>query len=204
MINCPSKNAIVSEEAMEQFCREYVNKLSIVLDNREWSDVQQLAGLMFDAWRDRRQLLICGNGGSAGNAIHLANDLLYGVGGDRMPGMKVEALSANPSVLTCLGNDIGYENIFSEQLRSKAEIGDMLIVLSGSGNSENVVRALDVANNMKMRTVAIVGYSGGRCLELAELSIHFAINDMQICEDLQLIVGHMCMQWLDKRSKENV
>jgi D-sedoheptulose 7-phosphate isomerase len=169
--------------------------------SRKWGDVQQLAESMYSAWRERRQLFLCGNGGSAGNAIHLANDFLYGVGGNNLSGMKVEALSANPSVLTCLGNDIGFEEIFSVQLRSKADSGDLLIVLSGSGNSKNVVRALEVGNEIGMKTVAILGYSGGQCLNLAQLPIHCSIDDMQICEDLQLIIGHMCMQWLYKKSR---
>lgn len=187
---------------MEHFCQSYVAKLSMVLESRKWGDVQQLAELMYVAWRDKRQLFLCGNGGSAGNAIHLANDFLYGIGGNSIPGMKVEALSANPSVLTCLANDIGYNEIFSQQLRSKAEVDDILIVLSGSGNSANVVRALEVGNAIKMKTVAILGYTGGRCLELAQLPIHCHIDDMQISEDLQLIIGHMCMQWLYNKSKD--
>ena len=69
-------------------------------------------------------------------------------------------------------------------------------MLSGSGNSPNVIRALEVANEMGMKTFAILGYSGGRCLELAQVPIHFEVNDMQISEDLQIVVGHMCMQWL--------
>ena len=126
--------------------------------------------------------------------MHLANDFLYGVGSEHNTGIKVESLSANPAVLTCLANDIGYDEIYAHQLKVKADADDVLVILSGSGNSANVVRALEVGNEIKMRTFAIVGYSGGRCKELAETPIYFPINDMQIAEDLQLIVGHMCMQ----------
>ena len=77
----------------------------------------------------------------------------------------------------------------------------MLIVLSGSGNSQNVVKALEVGNDIGMRTFAILGYSGGKCKKLAQYPIHFEIEDMQIAEDLQLIVGHMCMQWLAENGK---
>ena len=110
--------------------------------------------------------------------------------------MRVEALSANPAVLTCLANDIGYEQIYAEQLRVKANPSDVLIVFSGSGNSPNVVAALEMGNSMGMKTFAVLGYSGGKCKEIAQHSIHFDIDDMQIAEDLQLVVGHMCMQWL--------
>jgi D-sedoheptulose 7-phosphate isomerase len=111
-------------------------------------------------------------------------------------GIRVEALSANSAVITCLGNDVGYDDIFSHQLKVKAKKDDVLIVLSGSGNSQNVVKAIEVGNEIGVKTFAILGYDGGRCKEIAHFPIHFAIDDMQISEDLQLIVGHMCMQWL--------
>ena len=111
-------------------------------------------------------------------------------------GLKVESLSANPAVLTCLANDLGYENVYAEQLRVKAEPGDVLIVLSGSGKSPNVVEALEVGAAKGMTTFAILGFSGGRCKALAQHPIHFPVDDMQIAEDLQMVVGHICMQWL--------
>ena len=114
----------------------------------------------------------------------------------------MEALSANSAVLTCLANDIDYSEIFSEQLRVKADAEDLLIVLSGSGNSRNVVQALETGNTIGMKTFAILGFSGGECLNLAKVPIHFMVNDMQIAEDLQLIVGHMCMQWLSEKIKK--
>ena len=91
--------------------------------------------------------------------------------------MRVEALPANTSILTCLANDKGYESIFSQQLKVKANQNDVLIVLSGSGNSQNVVKALEVGNDIGMRTFAILGYSGGKCKTLAQYPIHFEIDD---------------------------
>ena len=147
-----------------------------------------------------RHVFICGNGGSAANAIHMANDFHYGIGagsGKRLPGLRVEALSANSSIVTCLANDTGYDNIYAHQLEVKGREGDLLIVLSGSGNSANIVRVLETANSMAITSFAILAFSGGRCRELADTCIHFEINDMQIAEDTQLIVGHLCMQWLN-------
>jgi D-sedoheptulose 7-phosphate isomerase len=158
--------------------------------------VPTLGEALRQAWQSGRTIYLCGNGGSAGNANHLANDFLYGAGVTNGGGLKVESLSANPSVLTCLANDIGYENVYAEQLRVKAEVGDVLIVLSGSGNSPNVVKALEVGAAKGMITFAILGFSGGRCKQLAQHPIHFPIDDMQIAEDLQLVIGHICMQWL--------
>ena len=158
--------------------------------------VPTLGEALRESWRTGRTIYLCGNGGSAGNANHLANDFLYGAGVTHGVGLKVESLSANPAVLTCLANDIGYENVYAEQLRVKAEPGDVLIVLSGSGNSPNVVKALEIGAAKGMTTFAILGFSGGKCKQLAQHPIHFAVDDMQIAEDLQMVVGHICMQWL--------
>jgi D-sedoheptulose 7-phosphate isomerase len=148
-------------------------------------------------------VFLAGNGGSAANAIHLANDLQYAIGKEGTVGIRAEALTANASVLTCLANDISYDEVFAHQLRIKGEPGDILIVLSGSGNSPNVVRALETANAIGMRTFAVLGYSGGRCRALAQVPIHFPVDDMQIAEDLQLTVGHMCFQWVRERLRSS-
>lgn len=175
----------------------YSNKLSQALLLPAFKNVVPTLGrALLDARASRNAIYLCGNGGSAANATHLANDLLYGAAGSGGDGLRVEALTANSSVITCLANDVGYDQIFAEQIRVKGARDDLLIALSGSGDSENIVQALLSANAAKMQTFAILGYSGGRCKEIAQHPIHFAIDDMQISEDLQLIVGHMCMQWL--------
>ena len=181
---------------MQQHIKSYTEKLTQALCLDAMQQVPLLGMALREAWQARQCIYLCGNGGSAGNAIHLANDFLYGVGIKNGIGMRVEALSANPAVLTCLANDIGYERIYAEQLRVKANPGDVLIVFSGSGNSPNVVSALEMGNSIGIKTFAVLGYSGGKCKEIAQHPIHFDIDDMQIAEDLQLVVGHMCMQWL--------
>jgi D-sedoheptulose 7-phosphate isomerase len=174
----------------------YSERLQSILAVTDWSSVSQLAEDLKKCWLAKKQVFICGNGGSAGNAIHLANDFLYGIAKRTGAGMRVHALSANSAVMTCLGNDIGYDHIFSEQLAVQGEPGDLLIVLSGSGNSRNIITALEQANKMGIKSCAILGFTGGRSKAIADTSIHFEVYDMQIAEDLQLIVGHMLMQWL--------
>lgn len=180
------------------FFSDYSLRLQKVLNETTWEKVGQLAEALREAWVNGKQVFICGNGGSAGNAIHLANDYLYGIAKNTGLGLRVNALSANPSVLTCLANDIGYDKIFSQQLAVQGQKGDVLIIFSGSGNSPNVVRALEQAKASGIKSFAVLGYSGGKCKELADVPIHFPVDDMQISEDLQLIVGHMLMQWLYK------
>jgi D-sedoheptulose 7-phosphate isomerase len=178
---------------------EYAGKLNEAFKGfQNLETVALLAKSLRIALNEQQQLFLCGNGGSAGNAIHLANDFNYGVDLENGIGLRVDALPANAAVITCLANDEGYDNIFSQQLKVKANKGDILLVLSGSGNSPNVIRALEVGNKIGMQTFAILGFSGGVCKEVAQHSIHFPIDDMQISEDLQLMVGHMCMQWLSQ------
>jgi D-sedoheptulose 7-phosphate isomerase len=181
---------------MQQHITDYSARLSQALALPAIKQVPELAAAFKRAWDTKKTIYLCGNGGSAGNAIHLANDFLYGAGINRGIGLRIESLSANAAVLTCLANDIGYEEVYAEQLRVKANAGDVLVVFSGSGNSPNVVRALEMGNKLGMETFAILGFSGGKCKTVAKTPLHFEIDDMQIAEDLQLIIGHMIMQWL--------
>jgi D-sedoheptulose 7-phosphate isomerase len=185
----------------KNFVSSYSMRLNKAIESIPLEEVHTLAETLQVAWGQKKSIYLCGNGGSAGNAIHIANDWIYGAGVNEGIGLRVEALSANSAVLTCLANDIGYEKIYSEQLRVKANSGDVLIVLSGSGNSPNVAAALEAGNAIGMTTFAILGFDGGKCKSLAHHAIHFEINDMQISEDLQLIVGHICMKWLCQEGK---
>jgi D-sedoheptulose 7-phosphate isomerase len=174
----------------------YAARLNAMLAGLDWAPVTALAGELADCVRTRRQIFIAGNGGSAGNAVHLANDFIYGIAKRPGSALRATALTANPAVLTCLANDEGYDRVFEIQLAEMAQPGDVLIVLSGSGNSPNIIRAIERAREMDVRSYALLGFGGGRAKELADVVIHAQIDDMQISEDLQMILGHMLMQWL--------
>jgi D-sedoheptulose 7-phosphate isomerase len=175
---------------------DYSNRLSATLQGFDWNPVERLAYDLRDCWQTGRQVFLCGNGGSGANANHLANDFLYALSKTRGSGLRVHSLSSNPSVITCLANDEGYDNVFALQLAVLARKGDVLITLSGSGNSPNILRALEEAKALGMTSYAVLGFSGGKAKALADVPIHFALDDMQIAEDAQMIVGHMIMQWL--------
>jgi len=185
---------------VREIIEEYLNGLGSAISSGPWASVEDLGRQLENAREANRQVFFCGNGGSAANALHIANDLLYGVS-PRGYGLKVEALPANTSVLTCLANDVGYEEIFAHQLRVKASADDVLVILSGSGNSPNVVKALEVGNEIGMHTFAVLGFDGGQCLYVADNVIHFDVHDMQVVEDLQLVVGHICMRYLVESEK---
>ena len=200
-----------SSLATETFTKSafnYLERLQGCFNTINLEAVEKLAYELYKAWVDGRNVYICGNGGSAANAIHIANDLHYGIGacgvGKKLPGLRVEALSSNIGVITCLANDTGYENIFSHQLEVKSEKNDLLIALSGSGKSPNIIKALATANQIGVKTFAILAFDGGPCKEIAKTVIHFEINDMQIAEDTQLVVGHLCMQWLNSHKPDQI
>jgi D-sedoheptulose 7-phosphate isomerase len=175
---------------------DYPQRLSKALADADWTPAETLAAALYALWKAGGQVFLCGNGGSAANALHIANDLLYGVSRGRAPGLRVHALPANVAALTCLANDCGYDEVFALQLRTYARPGDLALVLSGSGNSPNILKALGEAKALGLQTAAVLGYSGGKAKALADIAIHFAVDDMQISEDLQLVVGHYCMQAL--------
>ena len=178
------------------FFESYLKILQQVLESSDWSPIEEVADDIQKCWNEGRRVFLCGNGGSAGNAIHLANDFIYGIAKKTGGGLKAISLSDNSAVITCLANDVGYDYIFSEQLAVQAEENDLLIVLSGSGNSSNIIHAVEQAKKMHVKSFAILGYNGGKCRGIVDVPIHFPVDDMQIAEDLQIIVGHMLMQWL--------
>lgn len=172
----------------------YKENIIKAINNIDFYQIDNLSKKIKNIWKKKKKIFICGNGGSAGNAIHIANDMIYGIGMGKIPGLNVEALTANSSVITCLANDLGYENIFSKQLLAKGDKNDLLVCLSGSGNSKNIINAIKCAKKLKMETFGIFGHSGGSAIKLVNDFIHTNINNMQISEDMQLIIMHMCIR----------
>ena len=168
----------------------YVEELARAFSLAEVGGFNRLAASLNAAREQKANVFLCGNGGSAANANHWANDLIYGAGKTGRGGVRAHSLSANTSVIMCLANDTGYENVFTGQLCVLASPGDILIALSGSGNSPNILHALEESKSLGLETWAVVGYDGGKALQLAQNVIHFPVNDMQIAEDLQMVVCH--------------
>jgi len=183
---------------MDSFISNYLKMLNSIDFSSVSASIELLANDLQNLYKNRHTLYLCGNGGSAGNANHLANDFSYGAKSNSNSGLNVESLSSNSSVITCLANDLGFENIYSHLVKIKTLPGDILIVLSGSGNSPNIINCLKEAKKLNIKTYAILGFDGGVAKSLADVPIHFNVNDMQISEDLQLIVGHIIMQKLNQ------
>jgi D-sedoheptulose 7-phosphate isomerase len=182
---------------------DYGRRLAQTLEQLDYAPLELLAAELKDCWKNGRQVFLAGNGGSAGNAVHLANDFIYALSKIPGNGLRINALPANPAILTCLANDEGYDKIFSIQLAVQARKGDVLIVFSGSGNSPNILAALEEARRLGVKSYAVLGFSGGKAKALADVPIHVEVDDMQIAEDTQLIFGHMLVQWLHQFRHES-
>lgn len=139
------------------------------------------------------RIFVCGNGGSASTATHYVCDFNKGVSFDQDMKYDFECLSDNVPMMMAVANDIGYDDIFVVPLKNKMKKGDVVIGISGSGNSENVARAITYANENGAESIAICGYSGGRIKKLAKHCIHVNVNNMQIVEDIHLILNHLMM-----------
>jgi D-sedoheptulose 7-phosphate isomerase len=146
----------------------------------------------FDEVRKAGQcVFVCGNGGSAATASHFATDVLKGASRVREPRFRILALTDSVSTITAYSNDLCYECVFVEQLRNFAQPGDLVMGISGSGNSLNVVRAIEYANSIGCRTLALTGRDGGRLGPMAGLNIHVHEQHMGRIEDAHMIVCHM-------------
>ena len=190
----------------EDFTNEYIFRLNSCFCKEQIFKMKMLSDDLLNVWKKNNTVFICGNGGSGANALHIANDLHFGLGDmliDKKKGLKADALTSNIAVLSCLANDLGYENIFSNQLEVKGSKDDILIALSGSGNSPNIIKAINAAKKKGIKTYSILGFDGGLCKSISDIPIHFKIDDMQIAEDTQVIVLNICIKWIvNKKNQE--
>ena len=178
----------------KEIAQEYLSNLSRTINELDVSGICEVAAILKNAVQRKKQIFVCGNGGSAANSNHFVNDLVYGIARKTGGGAKAISLSANNAVMTCLANDVGYDRIFLEQLAVQGNPGDVLLVFSGSGNSPNILNVCSYAKENQITVCGFLGYSGGKALEMCDHAVHFNIQDMQISEDFQLVVGHILMK----------
>ena len=176
--------------------REAVAEASASVDV---SAVDRTAELLDDLFVRGRTLYVCGNGGSAAIANHLLCDFAKGIQTDTQIRPRVVSLSSHLELILAIGNDIEFAEVFAYQVRSFASQGDALMTISASGNSENVVRAIHAARHAGAATIALTGFSGGRCSELADINIHVAAANYGIVEDVHQSLMHVFAQYLRLR-----
>lgn len=185
-----------------EFAPNYIGRLQQTLASIDLGQVNQFIALLEKARAEDRQVFFCGNGGSASTANHMACDFLKGCSYGKKERFRVISLSESIPTMTAYGNDVGYEMIFVEQLKNFAQAGDVFVAISGSGNSANVVNAMNYANQIGCETVALSGFAGGKIGPLAKLHINVPSDHMGRIEDGHMIVLHMaCYHFMDTESR---
>lgn len=172
---------------------KYIEMEKNVLDSLKREEINEVMNVLENARLKGKRIFICGNGGSASTASHIECDFNKGISYDQNIKYDIECLSDNVPMMMAIANDIGYEDVFVVPLKNKLKLGDIVIGISGSGNSENVVRAFEYANKIGADTIAFTGYSGGKLKDMAKYNIHVAVDNMQIVEDVHLVLNHMMM-----------
>src|SRR5579864_160642 len=173
------------------FPSEYKTELLKALDTVDLGLVNQAIELFKEARANGRHVFVCGNGGSASTASHFACDVVKGASYNRGQRFRIMALTDQLATITAYANDVSYDCVFVEQLRNFAQPGDLVMGISGSGNSPNVIRALEYANSIGCRTIALTGRTGGKLGPLAQLEINVPVAHMGRIEDAHMIVCHM-------------
>ncbi len=174
----------------------YLQNCKATIDRLDRAAIDTVAGLILDAYHDKRQIFVFGNGGSASTASHFACDLNKGACQHARNRFKVICLNDNLPTLMAYANDVSYADIFSEQLKNFVQPGDLVIGFSGSGNSPNVLNAIDYANQQNAITIGITGYDGGKLARSARHAVNANVNDMQLSEDVHIILVHLLMRTL--------
>jgi D-sedoheptulose 7-phosphate isomerase len=180
---------------------DYLERVCAEIRRLDPAQLETLGDLIEDAYHAGRFVFICGNGGSAANASHLCEDLAKCTLRDfeHQRRLKVLSLTDNTPAILAWANDTSYERIFVEQLKNLAAPGDLLLAISGSGNSPNILRAVEWANAQGLVTVGITGFGGGKLRALARHNLHAAVDDMGIAESLHQVAFHWIIDDLYRR-----
>jgi D-sedoheptulose 7-phosphate isomerase len=179
---------------MRNHVDDYVDRLQTALDDLDRHLLARLRDALIRVYRDDKQVFIIGNGGSSSTASHMAADLAKNTIGPNMKRFKVATLSENAAIVTALANDVGYENVFYEQLVNVIHAGDVLIAVSASGNSPNVLKAIKYAQRQSAEVVGLLGFGGGGAAELADIAIVVKSQSYGIVEDVHLSINHMLVE----------
>ncbi|MFB6305914.1 MAG: SIS domain-containing protein [Flavobacteriales bacterium] len=184
--------------SQQQFYTNYFNNVTETLNTLDHASLNSIIEAILEVYHNKGTIYIFGNGGSGATASHIAGDFVKGVSYGLEKRFKMICLSDNTPGVSAISNDVSYEDIFVEQLKNFLEPHDMAIGLSGSGNSENVMRALNYAKEKGAKTAALCGFSGGKAKETVDHCLYAKIDDMEIAEDIHMIALHVIKQSIIK------
>lgn len=180
--------------------RQYLDKVRNVLQSLDIEAINKAINELLKARERGAAIYVFGNGGSAATASHYVCDFNKGVF-DGIGGKKFQlyCLSDNIPIMTAIANDVSYHEVFRSQLKEVLKPEDLLVAVSGSGNSENVINAMEYGKQIGCRTIGVTGYDGGKVKAMADFHLHAAIDDMQMAEDVHMIFGHLMMKAIGNR-----
>lgn len=183
------------------YVADYVKTLSALLSAVDTQQVSHVANLLFECWRDNRRLIFCGNGGSGSTSTHMVCDFQKNIWLDGGKPFEVVSLTDSPALLLAWGNDTDFANVFAGQARTWLRKDDILIAISGSGNSQNVLEAVKVAKEVGATSVGLCGYGGGKLATLTDHALVVELRNMQLVEDIHMILCHILFSALRDRIK---
>jgi|SRR5512133_1693658 D-sedoheptulose 7-phosphate isomerase len=179
----------------------YFDKVSETLKQLDTSAIIKLVDRLLTARERGNHIFIFGNGGSGATASHVTGDFLKGISFGLEKRFRIQCLNDNISGMMAISNDLTYDEIFIEQMKAFLQKDDVVIGISGSGNSANVVKAMEYARNQGATTAAFCGYKGGKIKDIADIVIHAPIQDMEVTEDIHIIIFHAIKQVMMKTLK---
>ena len=177
----------------------YFDRLKAAIDRVPIERVEAMGEILYRAYRHNKHVFIVGNGGSAATASHMACDLGKNTISPNRPRFRVISLNDNMALLSALANDVGYDKVFSEQLKNLIHPGDVLISISGSGNSPNILRAMEYARSRAATNIALLGFDGGKAVALADEYVLVPVRDYGIVEDIHMILDHVLTEYFQSR-----
>ena len=192
----PVKFPVAPHRSAGSYWDAYAEEMSRAAKTIEPEAFDRAAAILVEAYTRGARMFSCGNGGSASIANHVQCDHVKGVRTTTDLAPQVLSLSTNVELLTAIANDMGYENVFVYQLQSQSRPGDVLMAVSSSGRSANIVRALEWARDHGLRTIAITGFDGGQARTVAEVSLHVECTNYGVVEDLHQAVMHALAQYI--------
>jgi D-sedoheptulose 7-phosphate isomerase len=182
----------------------YLGQLGAAVDALPQERLAELGEMLYRAYRNGKQVFTLGNGGSASTASHMAADLAKNTIGANMRRFRVLSLNDNAAILTALANDLGYENVFREQLENLVRPGDLLIAISASGRSPNVLKALRYAQDQCAQTACLLGFEGGDAASLCDVAIVVPSEHYGVIEDVHLVINHILVDYFKAKLADEV
>lgn len=189
----------MTSASLHGYVGTYFDRLRATIDRIPLERIERVGEILFRAYQHNKQVFVVGNGGSAATASHMACDLGKNTIGPNQRRFRILSLTDNTPLLTALANDVGYEHVFSEQLVNLIRPGDVLIVVTGSGRSPNILQAMRYSRERAATVIALLGFDGGPARELADEHVLVPSDDYGLIEDLHMILNHVLVGYFRER-----